>query len=294
MNTTDTMLRRIVSRTSGNSHGPVTRLMSPGDLGEQLKPFIFLDIFSIADARQMPFGMHPHSGIATVTVLTEGDAAFDDGEGNLGTLAYGGVEWMRSGRGIWHGKEIGAGSSRGFTGFQLWLALPEELELSLAESQYLEAKHIPQVGPARLVVGRYGGEQSPVRAPDGINYLLVTLQPGERWIYETPEGHMSGWFAVAEGEVMMGERVAAGEMAVLDESDGAIELQSTGTVPAKLVIGTAARHPHDLHMGYYSVHTSQSSLAEGEAHIQKLRLKLIERERQAGTRVAGEPVPVLR
>jgi redox-sensitive bicupin YhaK (pirin superfamily) len=294
MSTIDTMLRRIVLRTSGNTHGPVTRLMSPSDLGEQLKPFVFLDIFSIPDVRLMPFNLHPHSGIATVTVLTEGDAVFDDGEGETGTIGYGGVEWMRSGRGIWHGKEMGAGTSRGFTGFQLWLALPEELELSRAESQYVEADRTPQVGPARLIVGRYQGEQSTVRAPDGINYLLVTLQPGESWTYETPEGHTKGWFAVADGEVTMDGRVAAGEMVVLDDSDGAIELRSTGTVPAKLVLGTAVPHPHDLHLGYYSVHTSQSSLAEGEAHIETLRHKLIERERQAGKRLAGQPVPVLR
>ena len=34
--------RRVVARTAGRGHGPITRLMSPGDLGEQLKPFVFL------------------------------------------------------------------------------------------------------------------------------------------------------------------------------------------------------------------------------------------------------------
>ena len=32
----------VARRTSGQKHGPVTRLMSPSDLGQFLKPFVFL------------------------------------------------------------------------------------------------------------------------------------------------------------------------------------------------------------------------------------------------------------
>ncbi|RDJ05814.1 pirin family protein [Rhizobium grahamii] len=45
--------------------------------------------------------IHPHSGIATVTVLPEGDL-FRKGDWGNGVLDYGGVEWMQAGRGIWH------------------------------------------------------------------------------------------------------------------------------------------------------------------------------------------------
>ena len=40
-----TEARAIVHRTRGSTHGPITRLVSPGDLGELLKPFVFLDLF---------------------------------------------------------------------------------------------------------------------------------------------------------------------------------------------------------------------------------------------------------
>jgi hypothetical protein len=94
--------RRVVFRTRGMGHGPITRLMSPSDLGQILKPFVFLDIFDF-DARAMGgegMPIHPHSGIATVTVLTQGRMHFDDPESGKGTLAYGGVEWMRAGGGV--------------------------------------------------------------------------------------------------------------------------------------------------------------------------------------------------
>ncbi|MGP0904739.1 pirin family protein [Serratia sp. CY76391] len=49
--------------------------MSPSDLGQVLKPFVFLDLFE-ADQRTMAMlanmPLHPHSGIATVTVPLEG------------------------------------------------------------------------------------------------------------------------------------------------------------------------------------------------------------------------------
>src|SRR3982074_3231234 len=56
--------RAIVRRTRGQTHGPVTRLMSPFDFGEILKPFVFLDLF---DHEGAPLNgpLHPHSGIAT-------------------------------------------------------------------------------------------------------------------------------------------------------------------------------------------------------------------------------------
>lgn len=45
--------RKIVARTRGSSHGPITRLVSPSDLGRALKPFVFLDYFDI-DPKRMP------------------------------------------------------------------------------------------------------------------------------------------------------------------------------------------------------------------------------------------------
>ena len=37
--------RQIAHRTHGRLHGPIIRLMSPSDLGQSLKPFVFLDLF---------------------------------------------------------------------------------------------------------------------------------------------------------------------------------------------------------------------------------------------------------
>src|SRR5258706_11778286 len=89
----DAGTRRITYRTRGQGHGGIVRLMSPSDLGQVLKPFVFLDLFE-ADAGligSMP--VHPHSGIATITVVTEGAFRFDDPDAGTGTIGYGGGGW---------------------------------------------------------------------------------------------------------------------------------------------------------------------------------------------------------
>lgn len=283
--------RGIVHVTRGRGHGPIVRLMSPSDLGEVVKPFVFLDLFE-ADMRMLQDAMqlHPHSGIATVTVFTRGDVRYEDPEAGKGSLVYGGVEWMRASGGVWHGKEIAAGQSDRVQGFQLWVALPPELENDVPDSQYIEASLMHSVGPAHVIVGAYEGVQSPVRAPPGFNYLLVTLKPGQSWTYSPPKGHKVGWLAVAQGDVAAGRILRAGDMAVFEESETAITL-TAGENEAVFVLGSSAPHEHPLHLGNYSVHTTAEALARGEARIEELYRGLV----AAGDRRTGSgTTPVYR
>jgi len=249
--------------------------MSPSDLGQHLKPFVFLDLFE-ADMRGLAGSMpvHPHSGIATVTVFTDGDVTYDDPRAGRGIIGYGGVESVRAGRGMWHGKELSAGTSPTTQGFQLWVALPADLEHAEPEAHYIGAEQIPHIGPARLIVGSYRGATSPVRAPGAINYLLVTLKPGERWTYEPPSGHVIAWVALSQGSLIAGERVSKGELAIFEKSESPLTFEGADGVGATFVLGSAVPHPYPLHLGAYSVHTSAQALAEGERHIRALKQQL--------------------
>jgi redox-sensitive bicupin YhaK (pirin superfamily) len=269
------MTRRIVHRTQGHRSGPIVRLMSPSDLGEHLKPFVFLDLFE-ADMRGLAGSMpvHPHSGIATVTVFTDGDVTFDDPQAGQGRLGYGGVEWVRAGRGMWHGKELSAATSPTTQGFQLWVALPPDQEHAEPEAQYIGAEQMPNIGPARLIVGAYRGATSPVRAPGAINYLLVTLKPGERWTYEPPAGQVIAWVALGKGALTAGERLSKGELAIFEKSETPLTFEGADAVGATFVLGSAVPHPYPLHLGAYSVHTSAEALAEGERYIRELKQRL--------------------
>jgi redox-sensitive bicupin YhaK (pirin superfamily) len=247
--------------------------MSPSDLGQLLKPFVFLDLFdadraTIQGMRDMP--LHPHSGVATVTVIVEGAMRYSDPAIGSGTLGYGGVEWMRAGGGVWHGKELSGEDVPRILGFQLWLSLPAELENSEPVSRYIEARDMVSAGPAHVIVGSHQGLQSPVPAPDGVNYLVVTLRPGERWTYTPPAGHTVGWLALAKGSLDAGSPVEAGEMIIFEPGEAPIELAASGGDDAVFVLGSAVPHPYPLHLGYYSVHTSAQALAAGERRIAEL------------------------
>lgn len=277
--TITTEARAIVYRTRGSQHGPITRLMSPGDLGEFLKPFVFLDLFGFdTSGGRKGFGMHPHSGIATLTWLIEGDTRYEDTTGEQGVLPAGGVEWMRAGNGVWHDGAPAPGTQR-VQGFQLWVALPASEENAPAQSIYLAPSQVPREGPARVLLGRHGAAQSPIPAPAPINYLAVQLKDGEHWRYTPPAGHTVGWIAVDAGRLDAGdgEPVTAGELAVFEESGAAIDFVAQGDT--SFVLGSAAKHPHELVMGHYSVHTSKAALEQGEAEIRRIGARLREEGR---------------
>ncbi|RQO56839.1 hypothetical protein DBV14_10085 [Variovorax sp. KBW07] len=278
--------RAIVYRTRGSQHGAITRLMSPGDLGEYLKPFVFLDLFGFnTEGGHKGFGLHPHSGIATLTWLIEGDTLYEDTTGEQGVLRGGGVEWMRAGNGVWHTGAPAPGVKR-VQGFQLWVALPAAEENAPAQSIYLAPSQVPQEGPARVLLGRHGAAQSAIPAPSPMNYLAVQLKDGEHWRYTPPAGHTVGWVAVNAGRLGAGgvdgadgAPVAAGELAVFAESDAALDFVAHGDT--SFVLGSAVPHPHELVMGHYSVHTSPATLDQGEAEIRRIGTKLRQEGRLA-------------
>jgi redox-sensitive bicupin YhaK (pirin superfamily) len=264
--------RPVIHRTRGRRHGPITRLMSPSDLGEIVKPFVFLDLFDTEGGTfDQVGGLHPHSGIATLTYVAEGSVRYEDTDGSSGLLPAGGVEWMRAGGGIWHG---GGGGKPGRTrGFQLWIALPPSLELGPSHSLYQDPAGIRSSGPARVLLGQHEGAISAITPPSSTNYLAVRLKRGESWRYQPPAGHTVLWIAVGAGIVAAPGEIEAGEMAVFQPSNATVEFEALSD--CEFVLGSAVPHPHDLVLGYYSVHTSPEALREGEARISRIHQRLV-------------------
>jgi redox-sensitive bicupin YhaK (pirin superfamily) len=262
--------RQIVNRTHGRRHGVITRLMSPSDLGQSLKPFVFLDLFDNEGTSFSGFGLHPHSGIATLTYLLEGSVRYQDTTGATGILPQGGVEWFKAGLGAWHGG--GPGESGRTRGFQLWIALPPQHELAPAESIYLAPRDIRRIGPASVLLGKLGAASSPLPAPSSVNYLAVRLKAGESWRYDPPADHIACWVALSSGSLAVPERVQAGELAVFEPSNEAIDLHAEND--AEFVLGSTAGHPYELALGSYSVHTSQAALQAGERRIAEIKARL--------------------
>jgi redox-sensitive bicupin YhaK (pirin superfamily) len=268
--TTEAPARRVTYRTRGQAHGPITRLVSPSHAGELIKPFVFLDYFDIDPRHSAAMGFHPHSGIATITLLLQGQISYEETSGTKGIIEAGGVEWMRAAGGVWHtGGAVGAERAKGY---QLWLALPPEMESIEAEAKYLDRKEFQSAGPARVILGRYGEFASKVSAPRTISYLDVALKKGEQWRYQPPESHTVAWIAVHAGKLAAPATVDRGDLVVFEESNGALEFEAQED--AAFILGSAAKHPHELVLGYHSVHTHKQALEKGEARIAEIGRRL--------------------
>jgi len=271
------LARAIAQRTRGRPQAHATRLMSPSDFGEILKPFVFLDLI---DHEGAPFdgGLHPHSGIATLSYVVEGAVSYIDPDNVKGTLPAFGVEWMQAGRGMWHGGGLDqAGRTRGV---QLWIALPPQLELGPTVSIHQSPQDVQEDGPARVLLGSYGSASSAIESPSPINYLAVRLKTGERWRYQPPAGHTVLWTAITSGVVSVPDELWHGDLAAFEPSSRAVEFEAL--TDAEFVLGSAVPHEHDLVVGHSSVHTSPDALRDAEAHIASIGRRM---ERTSG------PVP---
>jgi redox-sensitive bicupin YhaK (pirin superfamily) len=243
--------------------------MSSGDFGQLLKPFVFLDLFDLKGASS-GMGLHPHSGIATVSYLFEGSVRYEDSNGATGVLQAGGVEWFKAAHGAWHGG--GSGDTGRARGFQLWLALPPEQELGPVENIYLAPDAVARDGPARVLVGTHGGATSSLNAPASLNYLAVQMRAGESWRYQPASDQTVGWVSLSTGRVRVPETVEAGELAIFEPSHDAVDFHAE--TDTEFVLGSAAPHTHDLVLGRYSVHTSAATLRDGERRLNEIQRRL--------------------
>ena len=268
--TTISRTRGIALKSRGRGRGSIARLVSPSDIGERIKPFVFLDRFEFVSRDASLIGIHPHSGIATLTTVLNGRMVYEDTTGKTGTVPTGGLEWMKAGNGVWH--DGGAVPGEALRGFQLWVALPAGEENAAPESQYIDPEQVQSEGPVRVILGSFGAARSVIRAPEGINYFHVQLKDGERWSYKPPAKHDVAWLAVDKGTLHATQAISAGELAVFDEGSASIDLVADGDT--SFVLGTASKHPYPLVLGTYSVHTSEQTLAQGEAEIERIGWRL--------------------
>ena len=255
-------VRRIALLRSGRRNGSITRFITPWDVGELTRPFVFLGYSERASGPQLLLGAPPPSGIATLTLVLSGALTFQDASGTRGTLTAGGYQWIMRGQQESHaGGQVGGSRLRAL---QLWLGLPLSRGNSPAESQRVAAHQVQEEGTVRVVLGQFGQARSRlVSAPPDINYFHVRLKEGQHWRYTAPEGHNVTWLAVDRGALTLreGERVHQEQLAVFGDSPGAIEVRAADNT--SFVLGSARRSSHPVVLdGESSTDTTLASREE--------------------------------
>jgi redox-sensitive bicupin YhaK (pirin superfamily) len=244
-----------------------------------LKPFVFLDFFNAKVEPGFGFGMHPHSGIATLTWQPGCDVRYQDTTGKNGLLKAGGLEWMNAAGGAWHQATL---ETDGWaTGFQLWVAMPPGIEDGESLGQYTPPEDVPKQsikgGALTLLLGKLETEggvmESPISSHQDMNYFVLELEAQSQWDYEPPVQHDVTWAFVFEGSAAVNDFISTGELLLLD-GNGFISF-AAGSDKARILVGTARKHPYKLVLGPSSVHTNAASLVKAQARIKTIRENLV-------------------
>jgi redox-sensitive bicupin YhaK (pirin superfamily) len=264
----------LTSRHQGSQRGPITRLIDPSTLGHDLKPFVFLDFFNAPVHRGFGFGMHPHSGIATLTWQPGCDVRYEDTTGQNGVLKAGGLEWMNSGGGVWHQGSFDTDGQA--TGFQLWVAMPPRVEDGEASGQYVPPEDVQAVkfpaGELRVLLGECEVQDTAVRSSidphQDMHYLVLTLNPNASWRWDIPVHHDVSWAFPFEGSLIRNGQPETLNLLTFGAGSGLNLI--AGPSGARVIMGSARKHEHPLIMGPSSVHTSEASLLAGQRLIQEI------------------------
>ena len=198
---------------------------------DYIDPFLMFDDFRNDDPAGYVAGFppHPHRGFETVTYMLKGKMRHRDSNGNAGLLGDGAVQWMTAGRGILH-SEMPEQTDGSLWGFQIWLNLPQHLQMVEPRYQDIPASNITEFekdGVAyRLVAGELFGHKGP--AQTYLPVLMVDVAPnGGQTTIPLTDGDTTIMFCFEGKLSVVGQTIGDGDLAVV-EGDGDVLIQGEG------------------------------------------------------------------
>src|SRR5689334_21982618 len=227
----------VVPQALGSDLMPARRAFVP-EQSQPFDPFLMFVEFGPRELHETRwgFGPHPHRGFETITYLVEGGIEHRDSAGGHALLGPGDVQWMTAGAGIVHAEEPPQVLREGggiVHGFQIWLNLPAASKDAPAGFSVLRGAEMPCAQPApgvalRVIGGRCGAAESPVRLRTPVFLWHVTLAPGARWRFAKE----IGWSAMSYPF----SGAARGRMTVFDRAGEIVSLANDGAAPLDLLV----------------------------------------------------------
>lgn len=190
---------------------------------DYIDPFLMFDDFRNDDPKGYVAGFppHPHRGFETVTYMIKGKMRHRDSNGNSGVLADGAVQWMTAGKGILH-SEMPEQTDGSLWGFQIWLNLPQRLQMSEPKYQDIPASEVVEFTEAsvsyRLVAGSLMGHTGPAETHLPTLMVDVAVAGGTASVPIT-DGHTAILFCFEGALEIGGEWLTDGDLAVLEGTD---------------------------------------------------------------------------
>ncbi len=193
-------------------------------------PFIFIDHMGptqLGPLKYMDVNQHPHMGLSTLTFMLEGEIMHEDGLGTYQRISPGSVNWMTAGKGVTHTERTPPDLRNGNTftahGYQIWVALPKELEDMEPQFHHIEGKDLPKWADATakftLIAGEGYGKKSPV--PVHSDLFMVEIKNTDEYTLNV-NGNLRGeiGICIVEGSIKAcGETVEKGNILVSKVED---------------------------------------------------------------------------
>lgn len=205
-------------------------------------PFIFIDHMGPAEftaEQAMDIDQHPHIGLCTLTYLLEGEIEHRDSLGTAQRIRPGSVNLMNAGKGVTHTERTPVdlrGKAHRMHGYQIWIALPKELEQQAPSFTHIPKEELPAwtEGSAtfRLVAGEGYGRRSPV--PTYSPLFMVEIKTGDAPYSLKVDGDLQGelGICIVEGEVQACDHELKAGQLLASKAEGkcALELSANSHI----------------------------------------------------------------
>ncbi|MEM7549889.1 MAG: pirin family protein [Bacteroidota bacterium] len=235
-------------------------------------PFVFIDHMgpaTIGPGKYLDVDQHPHIGLSTLTYLLEGEIVHEDSIGTRQKIAPGSVNWMTAGHGVAHTErtpnEWRDGREFRMHGYQIWVALPKELEEMEPEFVHLSKDKLPQWeqdgATFTLVAGEGFGRKSPL--PVYSDLFMVEVK-AEHDLDLDIKGHLNGeiGICIVDGQVeACGQVVGKGNMLV-SKTENACQLKIQKNTHLLLFGGEP--FPEERHIFWNYVASSKEKIEEAK------------------------------
>jgi quercetin 2,3-dioxygenase len=219
---------------------------------------------------------HPHTGLATVTWLFEGEVEHRDTSGAVALVRPGEVNLMTAGSGVAHSEYSTTGTTV-VHGAQLWFALPE----ITGPRRFEHAAPVPFVhdgAEVRVFVGEWLGATGAPQAPTPLLGADVRLPAGARWSAPIDPGFEVG-VLVDVGEVdVEGLRATRSQLVALPPGRGTLTI-TAGPEGARVLVLAGEPFPHPVVMWWNFVGREHDDIVRARADWQAQ----VEQQRASGT-----------
>jgi len=201
----------------------------------------------VTETSGLDVGPHPHTGLQTVTWLTDGAVLHRDSLGSEQLIRPGQLNLMTAGRGVVHAEE-GTGTYRGtLQGIQLWVAQPESERFG--DPDFKHIAQLPQVefgqAMATVLAGSFLDVQSPAPFGKDLVGLDAIIQRGTtifplRADYEYAVVALDGALEVGESTSKPGQIASLGV--------GRDEVAISASAPTRMILLGGVPFPEPVFM----------------------------------------------